>query len=149
MARRLFEHLSRMFHERQIFMDVDSIPPGANFPEIIDRRLHECDVFLALIRRLWLTDNNDNRRLDDPNDLLRYEIATALRRREIPVIPVLVNGATMPEGTPLEDQKHSAPRGASGRFRLSCHCARNGSGRVSGGKSRPATTAASIGARGR
>lgn len=62
----------------------------------------KCDVLLALIGPSWLNvrDEEGNRRLDNPTDLLRIEIATALQR-DIPVIPILLDGARMPKSDQL------------------------------------------------
>jgi len=55
-----------------------------------------CDILIVVIGREWLTcaDPGGHRRLDDPNDFIRLEAATALKRN-IRVIPVLVRGARM------------------------------------------------------
>jgi hypothetical protein len=77
-------------------MDIDTIEPGLDFVEAIERAVGSCDVLLALIgpEGLQSTDVRGHRRLDDPTDLVRLEIATALDRN-IRVIPV-VEGARMP-----------------------------------------------------
>ena len=79
-------------------MDVDTIEPGADFVARISEEVARCNVFLAIIGRQWLTaeDTQGKRRIDDPNDYLALEIATALKR-EIPIIPVLVDAAVMPQ----------------------------------------------------
>ncbi len=78
-------------------MDVDSIEPGLDFGEVIDKAVGSCDVLLAVIGNDWLgaVDDYDRRRLDDPDDLIVLEIATALTRN-IRVIPVLIDGAAPP-----------------------------------------------------
>jgi hypothetical protein len=82
-------------------MDVDKIPLGVNFVKFLSEEVGKCDVLLALIGANWLTirDEKGNRRLDNPNDFLRIEIATALTR-DIPVIPILLDGARMPDNCP-------------------------------------------------
>ena len=96
-AGRLFEGLKTRFGEDRVFIDVDDIEPGGDFRRIIDEHVNSCDVLLALIGRNWLhaADKDGRRRLDSPEDLVRLEIAAALRR-DITVIPVLVQGAAMP-----------------------------------------------------
>jgi hypothetical protein len=62
----------------------------------------------------WLdaTDGSGGRRLDDPMDFVRLETASALKR-DIPVIPVLVRGASVPHLEDLpEDLKELAFRNA-------------------------------------
>jgi hypothetical protein len=80
-----------------VFKDVDSIPLGLDFKEYLDEKVGECKVLLAIIGDRWLDerDTAGKRRLDDPTDFVRIEIESALTRR-IPVIPLLVGGASMP-----------------------------------------------------
>lgn len=88
---------------RDIFMDVDNIPLGVNFLQYVDARVKQCDVLLALIGPAWLNvrdDKTGGRRLDDPEDFVRLEIGAALARG-IPVVPVLLDGATMPQAADL------------------------------------------------
>ena len=74
-----------------VFMDVASVEPGANFKEVIDTTLSHTSIMLVLIGKNWLSNN----RLHDPEDLVRYEITSALAL-DLRIIPVLVSGATMP-----------------------------------------------------
>jgi formylglycine-generating enzyme required for sulfatase activity len=85
-------------------MDVDDIHIGFNFVEVIQNAVGSCVVLLAVIGRQWLTstDSQGQRRLDNPEDFVRLEITTALQRK-IRVIPVLVDGASMPRSTELPD----------------------------------------------
>src|SRR5215831_15952330 len=106
-ARLLRDHLCRDFDPQQIFMDIDAIALGEDFVEVIESTVAKCDVLIALIGNNWLTskDAHGNRRLDKPEDFVRMEIGAALKRK-IRVIPVLVDGALMPESTDLpEDLK--------------------------------------------
>jgi hypothetical protein len=112
-AGRLYDRLCDRFGANRIFMDVDSIEPGEDFVEVIDKTVGSCNILLAVIGREWLSSSLDGkRRLDDSADFVRLEIATALRR-EIRVIPVLVQGAAMPEAKDLpDDLKRLARRNA-------------------------------------
>jgi hypothetical protein len=85
-------------------MDVDTIDPSVDFVEAVEEVVSACDVLIAVIGSRWLTssDRRDRRRLDIPEDLVRLEIATALKRG-IRAVPVLVEGATMPEASELPD----------------------------------------------
>lgn len=95
-ARSIYQRLQRTLGANKIFMDVDSIESGRDFRKVIDRYLSETSAILVLIGRNWLTASTDlGRRLDDPEDFVRTEIATALKR-DIPIIPVLVEDARMP-----------------------------------------------------
>jgi len=103
-AGRLYDRLVARFDRKQIFMDIDGVPIGDDFVKVIEQRVGECEVLIALIGTRWLdsTDEQNGRRLDNPEDFVRMEIATALRR-DIRVIPVLVDGALMPRSTDLPD----------------------------------------------
>ena len=63
-----------------------------------------CDILLVLIGSAWLrnTDASGHRRLDDPEDFVRLEIVTALER-DIPIIPVLIEEAKMPNAGDLPE----------------------------------------------
>jgi hypothetical protein len=100
-AGRLYDRLALHFGKKQLFRDVDAIAPGDRFPEILNEKLKTCDVLLAVIGPKWLTVRQGKlRRLDDPADYVRREIAAALERK-IPVIPVLVGKAFMPRAQEL------------------------------------------------
>jgi hypothetical protein len=103
-AKMLRERLSRSFEPQQIFMDIDTIAPGEDFVKAIETTVAKCDVLIGVIGNNWLTSKDDHgdRRIENPEDFVRMEIATALKR-EIRVIPVLVDGALMPRSTDLPD----------------------------------------------
>ncbi len=113
-AGRLCDRLSQHFGGDRVFMDVDDIPPGTDFAAHISAKIGACDALLAVIGKQWLTTRNSGGqlRLGDPNDLVSREIALALQRR-ILVIPVLVEGASMPKAAELHsDLKPLAQRNA-------------------------------------
>ena len=93
----LYDRLAERFTDGQVFKDVDSIELGDDFPEVIANAVGSCDVLLALIGDRWLTisDEHGQRRLDKPDDFVRLEIEAALQRGVL-LIPILVDGATMP-----------------------------------------------------
>jgi hypothetical protein len=95
---RLFDDLTFHFGSQSVFMDVSAIEPGRYFRKAIDLSVTTCSVLLAIIGQDWLElkDPAGHLRLEDPNDFVRLELASALRR-DIPLIPVLVRGAKMPE----------------------------------------------------
>jgi hypothetical protein len=80
-----------------VFKDVDSIPFGVDFRIYLDEQVAKCDVFLAVIGRNWMKakGRNGKPRLEDPGDFVRIEVESALKR-DIPIIPVLVGGASIP-----------------------------------------------------
>jgi hypothetical protein len=111
---RLYDRLENHFGRDHIFMDVDTIQPGMDFVEAIEKAVSAADDFLVVIGPNW-TESMDaagNRRLENPQDFVRLEVATALAR-DVRVIPVLVNTATMPDLGDLPDNiKHLSRRNA-------------------------------------
>jgi TIR domain len=93
----LFDRLVERLGPDQVFKDVDSIELGDDFVRVITDAVAATDVLLALIGQEWVSaaDEHGGRRLDDPDDFVRLEIEAALARR-VRVIPILVDGATMP-----------------------------------------------------
>ena len=104
LAGRLYDRLADRFGEAQVLIDVDAIGPGVDFAEEICRAVAACKVLLAVIGPAWLTatDERGLRRLDDPDDIVRLEIESALAR-DIRVIPILTEGAVMPRRRDLPE----------------------------------------------
>ena len=96
-AGRLYDSLAARWGKENVFIDVGHIEPGEDFGETINAKLSSCDVVLVVIGRMWLlaSDANCKPRLTNQNDWVRLELQVALDRG-INVIPVLVQGATMP-----------------------------------------------------
>lgn len=103
-AGRLFDRLQDVFEPQQLFLDVDNIAPGLDFVRVLDERVAECDIVLAVIGKGWLDtrDADGKRRLDDPDDFVRIEITSALDQGKR-VIPVLVGDAPMPHPEDLPE----------------------------------------------
>jgi uncharacterized membrane protein YhaH (DUF805 family) len=101
-AGRLYDRLLQHFDREQLFMDVDAIEPGVDFVKTLDEQVAACIAFIAVIGPRWLIarGNDGNPRLDNPTDYVRLEIESALKR-DIRVIPVLVDGASMPRPSDL------------------------------------------------
>ncbi len=104
-AGRIYDYLTPplgTLEPRDVFKDVDSIPPGVNFKKHLEKHVAQCAVALVIIGPSWLNikDADGLRRLDDEADFVRVEIESALKR-EIPVIPLLVMGAQMPKSSQL------------------------------------------------
>jgi uracil-DNA glycosylase family 4 len=111
---RLYDHLIQHFDPQDIFMDVTSIEPGADFIQELDDAVAGCDILIAVIGPQWLTaaDEGGERRIDQWNDFVRIEIASALKQNKL-VIPVLVGGSKMPAPKALpEDLQALARRNA-------------------------------------
>ena len=108
-ARALYESLLPRFGKDRLFMDVEAIALGTDFRRAVERSLSDCGVFLVMIGPAWLNisapnDSSGKRRLDNPEDTVRQEVATALKKGgSLPVIPVLVRGASMPIADQLPD----------------------------------------------
>jgi roadblock/LC7 domain-containing protein len=111
LAGRLYDRLAARFGDDQVFMNVDTIALGVDFAEVITRAVSTCEVMLAVIGPGWLSaaDADGQRRLDDPDDVVRLEVQAALER-DIRVIPILVDGAVMP-------RRQELPEGLAGLAR--------------------------------
>jgi len=103
-AGRIYDRLTSRLGREKVFFDVDTIPPGRDFVEVLSERVGSCDALLAVVGKHWVlsVDSENKRRLDDPKDFVRIEIEAALSRN-VPVIPVLVDGAAMPRPEDLPD----------------------------------------------
>ncbi len=101
-AGRLFDRLVQHFGRTRIFMDIDTIEPGEDFVTVIENAVGSCDILIAIIGQNWISSSGAGR-LDNPSDFVRIEIATALRR-DIRVIPVLVQRASMPKPQDLPEE---------------------------------------------
>jgi len=85
-------------------MDIEArIDGGEDFVEVIEESVGSCEILLAVIGKGWDSRSESGRRFDNPNDFVRLEIATALKRH-IPVIPVCVQGAPPPRAQDLPDE---------------------------------------------
>jgi hypothetical protein len=101
MAGRIFDRLVSCYGHGSVFMDIDSIPFGADFREHVRTTLLRSDVLVAVIGPDWLGDAGHARaRIHDKADPVRVELETALQR-SMPVIPILVDGAKMPADADL------------------------------------------------
>jgi hypothetical protein len=110
-AGRLYDRLIEVFGEDQVFMDVDNIPPGEDFVDVIQASVWASSFFLLVIGQSWLKPSpaNGKSRLYDPNDFVRLEIASALERNTR-IIPILVGGARMPSANDLPADIHAITR---------------------------------------
>src|SRR5712692_6993243 len=101
-ARLVYERLREWFGEGNSFMDVEQIALGDDWKHVLDQRVTRCDALLAVIGPHWLTaaSSDGRRRLDDPDDFVRWEIRQALTQGKR-VIPVLVDAALLPRAVDL------------------------------------------------
>ena len=94
----LYRELRKVLPKEQVFMDFDSIPPGVNFVRFLEKKVEEAEILLAVIGERWLDAKDPKtgrRRLENQRDWVRIEIRQALAR-DIPVVPVLLDGIDMP-----------------------------------------------------
>jgi hypothetical protein len=125
-AGRIYDRLAAQYGPDRVFFDVDTIPPGEDFVELINQRVAECDVLIAVIGRRWLTvkDGAGSRRIDNPHDYVHVEIAAALKRR-ILVVPALAGERVE---VPKEDQLPPPLRALSHRNAINLTAERFGDG---------------------
>jgi hypothetical protein len=98
-AGRIYDRLAGEFGEPAVFKDFDSIPLGVDFKQHLEEAVARCSVFLAVISPGW------HERLQNERDFVRIEVEAALRR-DIPIIPLFVLRATMPEDDRLPPSLH-------------------------------------------
>lgn len=106
---RLHDRLEQSFGRDRLFMDVDSIPPGVDFVDYLDKQVGQCEAFLAVVGPGWIEALD---RLKDPADFVRIEIEAVLKRPDIPIIPVLIDDIKMPKADELPEQLHPFVRRA-------------------------------------
>ena len=78
-AGRICDRLSKEFGHDTVFMDVDNLPIGCDFREHLRNSVLQCDIFLAVIGKQWLdsADGEGNRRIENKDDFVRFEIELA------------------------------------------------------------------------
>lgn len=97
-AQLLQKALQRHFGQRSVFLDVSGLDGGDHWLHTLEKQVDASTAMVALIGRGWsdVTDEKGNRRLDNPNDFVRFELARAFSR-SMPVLPVLIDGAEIPD----------------------------------------------------
>ena len=111
-AGRISDDLQRRFGRGRVFRDIGSIGAGSNYVDALNNALTAARVVLVLIDDTWLTesDADGRRRLDDPQDFVRREVAAAPLRDDVLELPVLVEGARMPQPEDLPEALRSLTR---------------------------------------
>lgn len=103
-AGRLSDTLGQRLGARNVFHDVTGIAAGRDFAAELRSALDRCDAAVAVIGPGWTTatTSDGKRRLFEPDDYVRLELATVLQRN-LPVAPVLVGGAALPPPEAVPD----------------------------------------------
>lgn len=93
----LRDFLQRVFGSQAIFVDVETIRTAQNWRQSIDYALQRARLLLVVIGPSWLKSHDEfgQRRLDKEDDWVRAEVLHAIDK-ELPIVPLLVNGATLP-----------------------------------------------------
>ena len=100
-AGRIRDRLSECYGNAAVFMDIDSIPFGKDFRAHVREAVLKEDIVLAIIGPKWTGRTKAGvSRINEETDPVRIELEIALERG-IPVIPVLVGGASMPKADAL------------------------------------------------
>lgn len=101
---RIYDKLKEHFGDEAVFRDIESIPRGIDFRKYLEQSTKHAKIFLVIIGDKWVDARDDagQRRLENPADYVRLEIESALRR-EIPIIPLLVNDAVIPNPAQLPE----------------------------------------------
>lgn len=101
---RLYDALSAHFGKKRLFFDIDHIAPGQDFVRVLEDSLNRSSVMIVVMGKRWAGSGKIGaRRIDDPNDFVRLEVASGLRRPELKLIPALLQGTKMPSASALPD----------------------------------------------
>ncbi len=97
MCDRIYAYLAQHYRRGKVFRDINSLLAGAQWTTILSRAIAGCETMLVVIGPHWLsaTDASGQRRLDNADDMVRFEVTRALEIGTT-VVPVLVDGATLP-----------------------------------------------------
>ncbi len=98
-AGRIYDRLAAHYGRSNVFRDVDAIDAGVDFVEAVETSIAVADVMLVVIGPEWLTitDDRGRVRLLEEDDHVRTEVRLALSEADLRIIPVLVDGAVMPD----------------------------------------------------
>jgi TIR domain len=100
---RIFDRLVQEFGTDRVFMDIDSMPAGVDFHDHLQAILAGCGALLVVIGKSWRSQRKGQPpRIMDPDDWVRIEVETALERG-IPVVPLLIDGASLPSRDQLPE----------------------------------------------
>jgi hypothetical protein len=104
-ARLLYMSLTPLLGKENLFFDVEVLKPGMNWRQAIKTSANSPGVLLALIGPRWLEAlqaRSQRAAVEDVDDVARKEIEYSLTNMvDVGVIPVLVEGASMPKADQL------------------------------------------------
>ena len=104
-TRRLHDGLTKAYGEDTVFLDEKSIPKGEDIREYLRDTLSQCAVVLPVIASEWLDSilaaGPHSGSWLKPNDWVRLEIEEALKCVGVKIVPLLVDGVTMPRAERL------------------------------------------------
>lgn len=95
-ANRIYDQLAIFFGADNIFR-IEDVSRGENFVLTLERAIRKCKVMIVLIGQDWLEarEVQGSGQLWVPTDLVRRPVEKALQR-DIAIIPILLDGAVMP-----------------------------------------------------
>lgn len=101
-AKLIHQRLVPWFGADHVFLDVERIEAGDTWRDVLTAQLDQADIVIVVIGLQWLNTVNKTgqRRLDQDNDVVRWEVAHALAKGKR-VIPVLIDGASLPRAEEL------------------------------------------------
>ena len=101
-AGRLFDHLTKEYGSDAVLFDVEIEGTAEILQEWVNRVVPSSSVVLVLIGHKWIENDQGRRRLEEPQDIVRFEIELALSN-EVPLIPILIDGAPFPIAQDIPD----------------------------------------------
>jgi hypothetical protein len=88
---RIRDVMASRFGKDSVFIDIDSIPLGVDFPEYINSQLSACEALIAIIGPHWIeAGRGPGQGVHLKTDFVRIEVEAALKRK---ILPALVAGA--------------------------------------------------------
>ena len=104
MTDRLYIELAEEFGEEALIKEGDITTLGEEDLAPLTEDMMPDDALFVIIGKKWLTltDEEGNRRIDDPQDKIHRTIARALEL-EMRIVPILVYGASMPKAAYLPE----------------------------------------------
>lgn len=106
-AGRLNDRMEAVLGASRVFFDTVTILPGEDFHQVLGAKVGACRVLVAVIGPRWL--DILNQRAGTGHDFVHIEIAEALKR-DVRVVPVLIDGARMPAEAELPDDLKALAR---------------------------------------